>query len=327
MIITKTPLRISFAGGMSDLPSFYQKQEGAVISTAINKYIYITLNKKFDSQIRASYSITEFANSPDELKHELIREAMKLTEIENGIEITSISDIPSHGTGLGSSSTYTVGLLNALYAYKGVLASQHKLSEEACNIEINKCGKRIGKQDQFIAGYGGFKFIKFKPDGGVIVDPIICKKETKKKLEDNLLFLYTGVHRKDKKILDNASTILENDKQKHLRVSKLTHLAYDMKHAIEQNDLETFGYLLDKGWKLKKSIYKNISTGKIDEWYTKAIKNGALGGKLCGAGGGGFLVFYAEKENHKKIIKSLKELKLVPINFEPQGSKIIYIED
>ena len=327
MIITKTPLRISFAGGMSDLPSFYQKREGAVISSAIDKYIYITLNKKFDDQIRASYSITEFAHSPDELKHELIRESLKLVGINNGIEITSISDIPSHGTGLGSSSTYTVGLLNALYSYKGILRSPHQLAEEASDIEINKCGKKIGKQDQFIAGYGGFKFIKFKQDGSVRVDPIICKKETLKKLQNNLLFFYTGIPRKDKEILDNTTNLIENDKQKLLPISKLVHVAYDMKHALEHNDLETFGYLLNEGWETKKSVYKNISTGIINEWYSRGIKNGALGGKLCGAGGGGFLIFYAEKENHHKIINSLKELRCVKINFEPQGSRIIYIEN
>jgi D-glycero-alpha-D-manno-heptose-7-phosphate kinase len=327
MIITKTPLRISFAGSMSDLPSFYEKRDGAVISTAIDKYIYITLNKKFDDQIRASYSITEFANSPDELKHELIRESMKLVGINKGIEITSISDIPSHGTGLGSSSTYTVGLLNALYSYQGILRSQHQLAEEASYIEINKCGKTIGKQDQFIAGYGGFKFIKFKSDGTVMVDPIICKKETLKKLQNNLLFFYTGVHRKDKEILDNTSNLIENNKQKQLHISKLVHLAYDMKHSIEHNDLETFGYLLNEGWETKKSVYKNISTRRINDWYSMAIQNGALGGKLCGAGGGGFLIFYAEKENHHKIINALSELRQLKINFEPQGSRIIYIEN
>ena len=327
MIITKTPLRISFAGGMSDLPSFYERRDGAVISTAINKYIYIILNKKFDNQIRASYSITEFANSPDELKHELIRESMKLVGIENGIEITSISDIPSNGTGLGSSSTYTVGLLNAFYSYKGILHSQHQLAEEACEIEMNKCGKKIGKQDQFIAGYGGFKFIKFKQDGTVIVDPIICKKETLKELQNNLLFFYTGITKQDKKILDNTIKLMYNDKQKHLKISKLVNIAYEMKHAIEQNDLETFGYLLNKSWETKKSIYSGISTGIINKWYSLAIGSGALGGKLCGAGSGGFLIFYAEKENHNKIINSLKELRQLKINFDPQGSRIIYIEN
>tara|TARA_R100001377_G_scaffold81438_1_gene60959 strand:+ start:480 stop:1469 length:990 start_codon:yes stop_codon:yes gene_type:complete len=327
MIISKTPLRVSFMGGMSDLPSYYETEAGAVVSTAIDKYIYITINKKFDDKIRASYSITEFVNSPDALKHELIRESLKGVNINNGIEITSISDIPSRGTGLGSSSTYTVGLLNALYAHLGKSASAEKLASQACDIEINKCGKNIGKQDQYIAAYGGLNYIRFNPDGSTFVNPIICSTETKKELQENLLFFYTGLTRKitADEILTKTSSFLRTDKKKRLLVKKLVSLADEMKSSLEQNDLEYFGYLLNEGWMIKRQTQTCISNDSIDEWYRIAILNGASGGKLSGAGSGGFLTFYAPKEKHKQIINSLPQLRHIPINLEPQGTKIIYV--
>ena len=327
MIVSKTPLRISFMGGMSDLPSYYEKEAGAVITTAIDKYIYITINKKFDDKIRASYSITEFVNTPNELKHELIRESLKAVGINNGIEITSISDIPSMGTGLGSSSTYTVGLLNALYAYLGKSSSSETLAKNACDIEINKCQKNIGKQDQYIAAYGGLNHIKFNSDGSTFVNPIICSKKTKKELHENLLFFYTGLTRVSSadEILTKTSSFLKNNKKKRLLVKKLVSLTDEMRLSLEQDDLEYFGYLLNEGWVTKRKTQNSISNGYIDEWYRIAILNGAVGGKLCGAGSGGFLTFYAPKEKHKKIINSLPNLRHIPINLEPQGSRIIYV--
>ena len=211
MIISRTPLRISFVGGGSDLITFNKYEPGAVISTTINKYIYITVNKKFDNLIRASYSITEFAKKPQDLKHELIREALILLNLDGGIEITSISDIPSSGTGLGSSSTYTVGLLNSLYAYRGQFASAEKLAQEACRIEIDICRKPIGKQDQYAAAFGNLNYIRFEQDGSVFVNPIICRQETKQKLQENLLMLYTGQDR-------SSSSILE-EQNKKIRIS------------------------------------------------------------------------------------------------------------
>src|SRR5947207_2655094 len=195
MIISRTPLRISFVGGGSDLSTFYTYDPGVVVSTAINKFIYISVNKKFDNKIRASYSVTEIVDRVDQLEHELIREALKLVGIDGGVEITSISDIPSQGTGLGSSSTYTVGLLNALYAYTGQHAGAERLAREACQIEIERCGKPIGKQDQYIAAYGGLQYIQFNPDKSVFVEPIICSPETKKRLQERLLMRYTGMTR------------------------------------------------------------------------------------------------------------------------------------
>ena len=205
MIISRTPLRISFMGGGSDLPAFYEQEPGTVISTAINKYVYITVNKKFDRGIRASYSVTEIVDRLGDLKHELIRESLRLAGIQEGIEITSISDIPSTGTGMGSSSTYTVGLLNALHACQGRHAGAERLAEEACRIEIDVCRKPIGKQDQYIAAYGGFQCIRFDPDGKVFVDPIVCKPETKAELERRLLLLYTGITRSANPILEEQN--------------------------------------------------------------------------------------------------------------------------
>ena len=193
MIITRTPLRISFAGGGSDLPAFYEQERGAVVSTAIDKYIYITVNPKFDHKIRASYSVTEIVDTVDEVQHELIREALHLLGIQQGIEITSISDIPSQGTGLGSSSSYSVGLLNALYAYLGRMVGAERLAREACYIEIDRCGKSIGKQDQYIAAFGGITSFLFEPDGKVIVSPVQISHDSVGKLQENIMLFYTGI--------------------------------------------------------------------------------------------------------------------------------------
>ncbi len=327
MIISRTPLRISFMGGGSDLPAFYEHEPGSVISTAINKYIYITVNKKFDRQIRASYSITEIVDHLGELKHELIRESMRLTGVEEGIEITSISDIPSAGTGIGSSSSYTVGLLNALYAYQGVYAGAERLANDACKIEIEICRKPIGKQDQYIAAYGGLQCIRFNPDGGVWVDPIVCKPETKTEIQRRLLLFYTGITR-------SADTILEDQKQSTLNnpqvrgtLRNMSQMAQAMRGMLCANGLDNFGELLHEGWMLKKTVAAGISNSRVDEWYELAKKYGAVGGKLLGAGGGGFLLLYAHPDNHAAIISALAELRHVPFRFEPQGSRIIYIEE
>jgi len=324
MIISRTPLRISFTGGGSDLASYYKYKVGAVVSTAINKYIYITVNKKFDKLIRASYSITEFAKTPKKLKHELIREALLLLGLDGGIEITSISDIPSKGTGLGSSSTYIVGLLNALYAFRGKYISSESLAKQACYIEIEKCKKPIGKQDQYAAAYGNLNFIQFNPDDTVSVDPIICRKETKMRLQENLLMLYTGLTRSSSSILkeQNKSTISSSSKRDTL--FQMVELAKELKKSLEQNKLDKFGDLLHQNWQLKKQMAEGISNKKIDEWYKKARKNGAIGGKILGAGGGGFLLLYAPKNTHQKICSALSDLCPIDFIFEPEGSKIIY---
>ncbi|HJW91446.1 MAG TPA: GHMP kinase [Anaerolineales bacterium] len=328
MIISRTPLRISFTGGGSDLPAFYRQEQGAVLSTTINKYIYITVNRKFDEQIRASYSITEIVDSVDELRHELIREALKLVyHPPCGIEITSISDIPSRGTGLGSSSTYTVGLLNSLYAHLGQSVGAERLAREACTIEIERCQKPIGKQDQYIAAYGGLKFIRFNPDESVFVDPVICTAETRQNLQANLLLLYTGLTRSADTILEEQGLNTENDRASRASLSRMTRQAWQMREALQANDLRGFGEILHEGWLDKKNLASGITSPEIDEWYETARRHGALGGKILGAGGGGFLLLCAPPDRFQDITSALPLLRPVPFQFEPQGSKIIYVEE
>ncbi|MCX6782637.1 MAG: GHMP kinase [Candidatus Levybacteria bacterium] len=326
MIISRTPLRISFVGGGSDIQSYYRLNTGAVISTAINKYIYITVNKKFDNKIRASYSKTEIVDSIDQVQHPLIRECLKMTEIDSGIEVTSMSDIPSEGTGLGSSSSYTVGLLNALYAYKGRHVSAEQLAQEACKIEIDILKNPIGKQDQYIAAYGGIQHIQFNPDESVYVDPIICSSETKSRLQENLLLLYTGLTRSSYPILAKQSINMEKNEEKRNTMIQMVEFTKEMRKALSENMLDSFGMMLDKNWLLKKTLTQDISSEKIDFWYEKAKKGGATGGKILGAGGGGFLLLYAEVKNHIRIINSLPELTPMSFKFEPQGSKIIFVD-
>jgi D-glycero-alpha-D-manno-heptose-7-phosphate kinase len=327
MIISRTPLRVSFVGGGSDLPAFYMQEPGAVVSTAINKYIYINVNKKFDHRIRASYSITEMVDTVCELKHELIREAMTLTGVTTGVEITSISDVHSYGTGLGSSSTYTVGLLNALYAYYGRHVGAERLAREASVIEIELCGKPIGKQDQYIAAYGGLQYIQFNPDGTVFTDPILCKPETRRTLESRLLMLYTGITRSADSILSEQNANTSNDRSKREILSEMTRMARNLRAVLGGDDLDAFGEILHEAWLLKREMASGISSSQIDNWYHRARRNGALGGKILGAGGGGFLLLYAPTECHGAIKSALPELEPMPFCFEPQGSKIIFVEE
>ncbi len=327
MIISRTPLRISFAGGGTDLPAFYRNSPGAVVATTINKYIYITVNKKFDDKIRASYSITEMVDEVDHLKHELIREAMKVVGLDGGIEITSISDIPSQGTGLGSSSAYTVGLLNALYAFIGHHASPEQLAQQACEIEIERCGKPIGKQDQYIAAYGNIQYIRFNLDESVYVDPIIWYPNIKKEFYIRLLLFYTGITRSADGILSEQSENSKNNPNVNGRLKVMAELAAQMCEALQSGQLDGVGEVLHQGWLEKKKLATGISNDKIDRWYNCAREHGAIGGKLLGAGGGGFLLFYAPPERHAEILSALHELRPVRFRLEGQGSKIIFVEE
>jgi D-glycero-alpha-D-manno-heptose-7-phosphate kinase len=252
---------------------------------------------------------------------------MRMTGIEEGIEITSISDIPSAGTGMGSSSTYTVGLLNALHAYQGLHAGAERLAEEACKIEIDVCRKPIGKQDQYIAAYGGMQCIRFNPDNSVWLDPIVCKPETKSELQRRLLLFYTGITRSADPILEDQKQNTLNDSQVRASLRTMAQISQAMRGTLCANGLDNFGEMLDEGWRLKKSLTSNISNSRIDQWYERAKKHGAIGGKLLGAGGGGFLLLYAHPEHHPALVSALAELRQVPFNFESQGSKIIYVEE
>jgi D-glycero-alpha-D-manno-heptose-7-phosphate kinase len=266
-------------------------------------------------------------DSVEELRHELIREALKMVGMEGAIEITSISDIPSRGTGLGSSSTYTVGLLNALYAYANHLAGAERLAREACQIEIERCGKPIGKQDQYIAAYGGLQFIRFNPDESVFVDPIVCEPETRKRLQEGLLMLYTGLARSADDILEEQSYNTQTDEEKRASLCQMVGYARQMREALLRNDLGGFGEVLHANWMEKRRLASGISKPCIDEWYERARAHGAIGGKILGAGGGGFLLLYAPPGRHTEICEALPELRPIDFRFSPQGSKLIYVEE
>jgi D-glycero-alpha-D-manno-heptose-7-phosphate kinase len=316
---------MSFVGGGSDLPVFYRKFGGAVVSTAINQFVYITLNKKFDEKIRVSYSKTEEARTVGHIKHPLVRESMKLLNIDGGVEITSVADIPGKGSGLGSSSSFTVGLLHALHAYAGRYASAEQLAREACEIEIARCGEPIGKQDQYAAAFGGLNFIEFHEDDSVRVEPILCKKETLRQLQEQTLVFYTGITRSASAILQHQQSAVASEKKKQKVMRRMVELAHDLKREWQSNRVAGFGEIIHEGWMLKKSLTSGISTSAIDDWYAKARKAGAIGGKLLGAGAGGFLMFCAAPEKHEAIARSLGKLRRMDFRFESQGSRIIFV--
>jgi D-glycero-alpha-D-manno-heptose-7-phosphate kinase len=327
MIISKTPLRMSFVGGGSDLPVFYRKFGGAVVSTAIDKFVYISVNKKFDDRIRVSYSKTEEVASVDKIKHPLVREALRMLNIPGGIEITSIADIPAKGSGLGSSSSFTVGVLHALHAFANRYASAEQLARESCEIEIERCREPIGKQDQFAAAFGGFNFIEFYPDDSVSVEPIICRRDTMQTLQDNTLVFYTGITRSASALLKTQQQAVASEKGKQKVLCRMVEFARQLKAELQKNNVDAFGQIIHENWLLKRSLTRNVSTSAIDQWYQRARTAGALGGKLLGAGSGGFLMFYAPRDRHQAIVRCLKDLRPTHFSFEPQGSKIIFVHD
>lgn len=324
MIITKTPFRVSFCGGGSDMANFYEKYGGCVLSTSINKYCYISIHPYFnENQTLLKYSENELVDSPDQIKHRIFRQVLTDMGI-HGVEISSTADIPG-GTGLGSSSTFTVGLLNTLNCYKGKFVSKDKLAKLACEVEIEKLGNPIGKQDQYGAALGGLNFIKFNQDGSVSHEPILMEGKTYKELQKNLLMFYTGTTRSANTILaEQTKNITSEDKARNLL--KMCGLAKDMKVALENNDISSFGKILDEGWQLKKELASGIANPAIDEAYEIAMKNGALGGKLLGAGGGGFLLFYCEEEKREQLKKAIG-LRELDFSFERDGTSVIYIGD
>ncbi|MCP4160224.1 MAG: GHMP kinase [Deltaproteobacteria bacterium] len=326
MIISRTPLRMSFGGGGSDLSVYYKTGHGSVVSTTINKYIYITVNKKFDDLIRVCYSKNELVESVDDIEHNIIREAMKIVGIEKGIEIVYMGDIPlgSAGIGLGSSSSLAVGVLNALYAYKGEHASAEKLAQEACKIEIEILKNPIGKQDQYAAAYGGFNHIQFNADESVFVDPIICDPKTKEKLKGNLMLFFTGLERISSNILCEQK---EKTHENLEYLDKIVGLSEEIRKNLLENNLAGFGEILHKGWMSKKKLASLISNSHIDEVYSKAINAGAIGGKILGAGGGGFVLLYCDNGFQGKVRSVLSNMMESTFQFEPQGSKIIYVSE
>jgi D-glycero-alpha-D-manno-heptose-7-phosphate kinase len=326
MIISRTPLRVSLAGGGSDLEEYYKTGCGAVVSAAIDKYIYITVNKKFDDMIRVSYSKTEIVDNVNDLEHNVIRESLKLLEISKKIEVVYMGDIPlgSAGVGLGSSSGLAVGVLNALYAFKGLHASAERLATDACKVEIEILGHPMGKQDQYISAYGGFNYIQFNKDGTVFVDPIICNSETKTLLHNKLMLFYTGIVRVSSSILGEQ----KNKTSMNLDfLDQMVDLARGLRDQLVCNKIDEIGNILHQGWLLKKKLANGITTPQIDAYYEKARKAGATGGKILGAGAGGFLLLYCDEKYQPKVREALCDLKESSFKFEPQGSKIIYVHD
>jgi D-glycero-alpha-D-manno-heptose-7-phosphate kinase len=326
MIISRAPFRVSFCGGGSDIPSFYEKYGGCVLSTSIRKYVYLALNPSFDKEtIILKYSQTESVKDYKNIQHAIFRQVLKDFGVK-GIEITSMADIPS-GTGLGSSSSFTVALLKLLYTYKEHAAASYKIAKEACDVEIQKLGHPIGKQDQFAAAFGGLKYYEFCPDGFVKVEPVIMRHESYQKLQDNLLMFYTGDVRDANTILARETTNLVSDSDKIEATKKLCQMTHILKERFEDNDVDALGHILADSWKIKKSLAKGISSPAIDEAYEKGIKGGASGGKLLGAGGGGFLLFYCKDDVAKAgVRKELGYLKEMPFELDQAGCSIIFAD-
>lgn len=324
MIISKTPCRLSFAGGGSDIKSYYREYGGAVVSVTIDKYVYLTLQQKFDHHIRIGYSRTEEVERVDQIQHPIVRHCLKMLGPQQGIEITSHADIPSRGSGLGSSSSFTVGLLNGLYAYQGRHASPQGLAEQACHVEIDLCGDPIGKQDQFAAAFGDLRMYHFYPDGSVNVEPLICRLETREKLQRNLLMFYTGITRSAGEILREQTQVLGEQRSAIEKMHRIVQHAHDVRHEIESGNADGVGELLHESWLLKRSLTNGISNAAIDGWYEAARSAGAVGGKILGAGGGGFLLLYVPCERQAAVKQALSQLRQIPFRFEREGSKIIF---
>ncbi len=325
MIITRTPFRVSFCGGGSDLPSFYKEHSGCVISTSINKYVYLSIHPSFDKDFTTvKYSKTEIVQDVANIEHKIFRQCLSDLYV-SGVEIASIADVPA-GTGLGSSSTFTVGLLHLLHCYKGKFVSKERLAREACEIEIEKLGAPIGKQDQYAASYGGLNFIRFNPDGSVLVDPVIMNRDSYDRLIGNMMIFYTGDVRSASDILTEQGTnVTFGEKEKNQK--KMCSLTQMLKEELERNNIDAIGEILHESWLLKRTLASGITNPDIDQWYETARKSGAEGGKLLGAGGGGFLLLYVPEKHRQKVRNNLSELEEMEFGLDWQGSTVIYVGD
>ncbi len=323
MIITKTPFRISFVGGGSDLEAFYSQSKGAVLSTSINKYMYISSHKFFEEdKIRIKYSQTETVSGLAEIKHPILRTALQKFNINGGIEVSSIADIPG-GTGMGSSSSFTVGLLHNLHAATNSFASKEDLAKGACEIEIDLLKEPIGKQDQYAAAYGGLNVIEFKQNGHVTVEPVYMNRDGLVQLEKNLYLYYIGNQRSASSILaEQRNNTSQADKFKTLQ--NMVDLVYQLRDTLMAGNLDNFGSLMHENWMMKQQLASGISNPLINELYDLALKNGALGGKLLGAGGGGFMLFYCPQEKQQKLNEALHKVRRFDFKFEQNGSQLIH---
>jgi D-glycero-alpha-D-manno-heptose-7-phosphate kinase len=325
MVISKTPLRVSFAGGGTDFAEYYRVRRGRVVSMAIGRHMYVTVNRRFDDAIRVAYTRTETVEHVDDLRHDLIREAMKMTGITKGVEISTIADVPA-GSGLGSSSSLAVGVLNALYAFQGRYVDSAVLARQACELEIDILGRPIGKQDQYIAAFGGFQFLHFNTDDTVSVEPVVCSTATRRRLVDSLLLFYTGISRESGSVLTEAKERMRAPGAARSALDGLNDLAAEIGRDLAGGRVARFGSLLHKGWLLKKHMASNVTNGELDRYYRLALRAGALGGKISGAGGGGCLLLFAPPKSHASIRKMAARhgLREFALDLEPDGSKIIY---
>jgi D-glycero-alpha-D-manno-heptose-7-phosphate kinase len=321
VIVTQTPLRIGLVGGGTDLPAYYRQHGGRVLNAAIDKYVYVIVKQRFDNEIYVNYSKKEIVSSVQEIQHELVREAMYMTGVTGGVEITTLADIPSAGSGLGSSSSVTVGLLQALFAYQGQQVSAEELADRACAIEIDRCRKPIGKQDQYAAAYGGICDIHFGPGDKVFVDEIRMPPPLRRQMQDELLLFFTGITR-------NANTILgeqtANIGDRLMQLGQLRDLAGEAARGLREGDIDALGVALNKSWEAKRTLATGVSSAQIDDAVEAALSAGAAGAKVTGAGGGGFLLVVCPLEAQRAVRERLASLQELPIKLEPLGSRVIF---
>ncbi len=321
MIITQTPLRIGLVGGGTDLPGYYREHGGRVLNAAIDKYVYVIVKQRFDDDIYVNYSRKEIVSSVQDIQHELVREAMYMTGVTGGVEITTLADIPSAGSGLGSSSSVTVGLLHALFAYQGRQVSAEELADRACAIEIDRCRKPIGKQDQYAAAFGGICDIRFGPGDRVSVNEIALPSPLRRHMQNQLLLFFTGITR-------NANTILgeqtANIADRLPQLGQLRDLAGEAAAGLREGDIDALGVALNKSWQAKRMLAAGVSSSQIDEAVEVALSAGATGAKVTGAGGGGFLLVVCPLEAQRRLREELSNMKELPIKLEPLGSRVIF---
>ncbi len=321
MIIVQSPLRISFLGGGTDFADYYLQEGGAVLSSSIDKYIFVTIKRRFDRLFRIGYTTTETAEVVDDIKHELIREALRLTGVQPGVEITTMGDIPSAGSGLGSSSTVTVGALHAMYALQGDLPTAEQLAQGSCKIEIETLGKPIGVQDQYAAAFGGLRFYEFGKDGKVVSQRVAIDSSTLLHLNESLMLFFTGLTRKAEGVLNEQR---QNIQARLAELNEIKAMAYEARDELLKGNIEALGALLDRNWTLKKRLASNVSNADIDAMYAAARGAGAFGGKITGAGGGGFLLLFCPPDRRGAVRQALAGKQELPFTLEPNGSKVIF---